>query len=154
LDWNLLDAGFRENLDIHHYFSPSGHAKHAAKQVEGADYIAEAKSPPKDPKPEPNIDYTTLELDSDDDSVDETEIPSGSLFDYHIPGILTKEEVEKLELDKWKFNVRNRFVDMEDLNGWEESKITDPQSLKGIVAELAAALGPEVVKGGSAVTLF
>lgn len=31
--------------------------------------------------------------------------------------------------------------------------ITDPQSLKGIVAELAASLGPEVVKR-SAVTII
>ena len=105
-----------------------------------------------DPKPEPDIDYTTLELDSDNDSVDETEIPPGSLFDYHIPGILSQEEVEKLKLDKWKFMLRNGFV--EDLKGWERGKLTDPQSLKGIVAELAAALGPEVVKGGSAVNLF
>ncbi len=114
----------------------------------------EARPHPKDSHPEPQIDYTTLELDSDNDSADETEMPEGSLFDYHVPGILTEEEVGKLELEKWQLLVRNMFVDMEDLNGWESSRITDPQSLKGIVAELAAALGPEVVSCGSAVKLF
>lgn len=43
---------------------------------------------------------------------------------------------------------------MEDLQGWEEGDVSDPQGLKGIVAELAAALGEEVVGGGSGVDLF
>ena len=111
-------------------------------------------TPKPEPEPEPDIDYTSLEIDSDDDSVDETEIPPGSLFDYRVPGILSQEEVGKLKLDKWKFLLRNGFVEMEDLKGWEEGKLTDPQSLRGIVAELAAALGPEVVNNGSAVNLF
>ena len=57
-------------------------------------------------------------------------------------------------LDNWKLLLRNMYVDMVDLDGWERGKVTDPQGLKGIVAELAAALGWEVVKGGSAVDLF
>lgn len=153
LDWNLLDADFRKKLDTHHYFSHSGNTTHTQTATESSG-TTEACQPSEAPNPEPNIDYTTLELDSDNDSADETEIPEGSLFDYHVPGILIKEQVDKLDLDHWKLLVRNMFVDMEDLNGWESSEITDPQSLKGIVAELAAALGPEVVGSGSAVNLF
>jgi arginyl-tRNA---protein transferase len=156
LEWNLLDSDLRKNLDTHHYFSLSGSIAHPEKYLD-RNGTTETKPPPEPSKqdPEPDIDYTTLEIDSDNDSADETEIPEGSLFDYHVPGILTKEEVEqKIDLDHWKLLVRRMFIDMEDLNGWEGSKITDPQSLKGIVAELAAALGPEVVGGGSAVNLF
>lgn len=153
LDWNLLDTDLRTNLDKHHYFSLSGTNKRNQSTLE-ANGTTEASPAPVSPKPEPDIDYTSLEIDSDDDSVDETEIPQGSLFDYHIPGILSQAEVGKLHLDKWKLLLRNGFVEMEDLKGWEEGKLSDPQSLKGIVAELAAALGPEVVKGGSAVNLF
>ena len=36
---------------------------------------------------------------------------------------------------------------------WETMSMTDPQSIKGIIAELAAVLGPKVVKN-SAVDLF
>jgi arginine-tRNA-protein transferase len=42
---------------------------------------------------------------------------------------------------------------LQDLVRWEESDIRNPQSIKGIVGELAATLGPELVES-SAVTLF
>ena len=41
----------------------------------------------------------------------------------------------------------------QDLKGWEDLHITDPQSIKGIAAELAATLGPKVMHH-SAVSLF
>lgn len=132
----------------------SSNAKRRVEEELEVSGKAEDNSSTKDANQEPQIDYTTLELDSDNESADETEIPEGSLFDYHVPGILTVEEVKKLKLEEWRLRVRNDFVEMKALRGWESSKVTDPQSLKGIVAELAAALGPEVVKGGSAVNLF
>ena len=154
MEWNLLDDNLRKSLDTHDYFSVSGSGKRSENDPE-TNGTSQPTPATKDTKPEPEIDYTSLEIDSDDDSADETEIPEGSLFDYRVPGILTKEEVEeKLDLDHWKLLVRRMFVDMEDLNGWEGSKITDPQSLKGIVAELGGALGPEVVRGGRAVSIF
>lgn len=42
---------------------------------------------------------------------------------------------------------------MQDLVGWERMPMDSPQSVKGIVAELAAVLGPKLVKD-SAVVLF
>jgi arginyl-tRNA---protein transferase len=154
LDWNLLDTEFRKNLDTHPYYSHSGTRKRLKTSLETNSTIQATERTPKEPKVEPQIDYTTLELDSDNDSADETEIPEGSLFDYHVPGILTKEEVERLKLGEWGLLVRTSFVEMNAVNGWDEMKVTDPQSIKGIVAELAAALGPEVFWGGSAVDLF
>lgn len=154
MEWNLLDNNLRKNLDTNHYFSLSGSNKDTSNIVK-TNSTSQAKSTAKDAQPETKIDYTSLEVDSDDGSADDTEIPEGSLFDYHVPGILTKEEVaEKLDLNHWKLLVRKMSVEMEDLHGWEDSEMTDPQSLKGIVAELAAALGPEVVGSGSAVNLF
>lgn len=41
----------------------------------------------------------------------------------------------------------------QDLRGWDEWKLDDPYSIKGIVGELAATIGPEVMKD-SAVVLF
>jgi arginyl-tRNA---protein transferase len=154
LDWNLLDTDFRTNLDTHPYYSHSGTRKRLNTSLETNSTTRAAVHTPKDPNPEPQIDYTTLELDSDNDSADETEIPEGSLFDYHVPGIMTKEEVERLRLGEWRLLVRTSFVAMKAVSRWDEMKVTDPQSIKGIVAELAAALGPEVFWGGSAVDLF
>lgn len=42
---------------------------------------------------------------------------------------------------------------VQDLDSWESSGLANPQAIKGIVGELAAVLGPTVVKE-SAVTLF
>ncbi|WEW57224.1 Arginyl-tRNA--protein transferase 1 [Emydomyces testavorans] len=77
-----------------------------------------------------------------------------SLFDIHMPGVLTLEKLKaQVDLDHWRLLVHNTLVEMTDLVGWETSNIKEPHAIKGIVAELAAALGPKVVKN-SAVVLF
>lgn len=98
-------------------------------------------------------DSEAYDLDSDPSDQEDMDIPEGSLFDYQIPGVLTKEEIGKLNLDKWKLVVRNMLVDFEDIRGWEQQSIEDPGSIKGIAAELAAAVGPNLLEN-SAVVLF
>lgn len=110
-----------------------------------------------------------------DPDVDETEI---SLFDLNMPGVLTLDEVKALNLNQWLLLYHGSFVQMEvrvqvpfffplpttmnsshtlickqDLVGWDQMPMDNPQSVKGIVAELAAVLGPKIVKD-SAVVLF
>ena len=92
-------------------------------------------------------------MDSDPSDPDDTEIPEGSLFDYHIPGVLKKEEVEMLNLGQMKLRVRANLIDLEDLRSWEEWKIDDPGTIKGIAAELIAATGPKLLVD-SALSLF
>jgi arginine-tRNA-protein transferase len=70
-----------------------------------------------------------------------------------MPGVLTVDEVKKLDLGSWPLLIHGSFVHMSDLVGWEKMPIDEPQSIKGIVAELAATLGPTVMKD-SAVVLF
>ncbi|PGH03885.1 hypothetical protein AJ79_07243 [Helicocarpus griseus UAMH5409] len=77
-----------------------------------------------------------------------------SLFDVHMPGVLTLQELqEQVDLDHWKLLAHGVLVEMTDLVPWDNSDIKNPQSIKGIVAELAAVLGPKVVEN-SAVVLF
>ncbi|KXG48020.1 Acyl-CoA N-acyltransferase [Penicillium griseofulvum] len=76
-----------------------------------------------------------------------------SLFDIGMPGVLTVPQVEALDLDHWLLFFNNNFVHMKDLVKWETMSMTSPMSIKGIVAELAAVLGPEIVRN-SAVDLF
>ncbi|CAL5868202.1 uncharacterized protein PFLUO_LOCUS2426 [Penicillium psychrofluorescens] len=76
-----------------------------------------------------------------------------SLFSIHMPGVLTLDEVKAIDLDHWYLVVHGSFVHMNDLVGWELMAMDSPQSVKGIVAELAAVLGPKLVKD-SAVVLF
>ena len=49
--------------------------------------------------------------------------------------------------------IYNWTDESQDLVGWEESNIMHPQAIKGIIGELAAVLGPKLVKE-SAVQLF
>jgi arginine-tRNA-protein transferase len=94
-----------------------------------------------------------------------------------MPGVLTLDEVNALNLGNWNLLYHGTFVhlsvswnlpwlntiaysteqrtddDLQDLVGWEKMAYNDPQSVKGIVGELAAALGPKIVKD-SAVVLF
>lgn len=77
-----------------------------------------------------------------------------SLFDIRMPGVLTADEVlTQLDLDHWLLLVHGNFVHMCDLVGWEEADLCNPQSIKGIVGELAAVLGADVVRQ-SACVLF
>ena len=71
-----------------------------------------------------------------------------------MPGILTRQELDdQIDLDNWLLLVRGIIVHMNDIVSWDESDMNNSRSLKGIVAELAAVLGPEVVEG-SVVSLF
>lgn len=77
-----------------------------------------------------------------------------SLFDIHMPGVLTADQVlSQLDLDHWLLLVHGSFVHMSDLVGWEDADLHSAQSIKGIVGELAAVLGVDVVRK-SACVLF
>ena len=42
-------------------------------------------------------------------------MPEGSLFDYNVPGIMSKDEVARLDLAHWKLLVRTSMVELEVL---------------------------------------
>ena len=158
LDWHRLDDDFRKKLDVRKYVSVSGDKEAEDARIHGPQ-LEQLKSGPS------RVEETTkeklgeklkgeeLEIDSDPSDPDDTEIPEGSLFDYHIPGVLKKEEVEMLNLGQMKLRVRANLIDLEDLRSWEEWKIDDPGTIKGIAAELIAATGPKLLVD-SALSLF
>ena len=164
LDWNLLDNDYRAKLDKRKYVSPSRDAK-----AEGTSAMSPVtNNDVQEPRTENGTtssddltkvkelnvaDHSDLEVDDDDSEADDSEIPEGSLFEYNIPGVLTKEEVAKLDLSHWKLIVRGDLIDLEDLRGWEESDLGDSGSIKGIAAELIAATGPGLLEC-SALNLF
>ncbi|GAD93427.1 arginine-tRNA-protein transferase [Paecilomyces variotii No. 5] len=128
--WDPLDGELSKKLDERPYVSLSRDRKLASQKESNQD--AEA----------PNQGKETEENDEE-----------MSLFDLHMPGVLTVEEVQALDLDHWFLLVHGSFLEMTDLVNWETSDIRNPQSIKGIIAELAAVLGPNIVKN-SAVVLF
>lgn len=171
LEWNPFNEEHRKKLDQKKYVSLS-HDRDVANGALSAEIppqsgseIARAEEADTGrTKPEqqagqasrePKLsDYRDdIEFDSDPSDVEDDEIPEGSLFTYNVPGVLKLEEVKKLDLNHWKLLVRNILVDLEDIRGWEDFKIEDPYSIKGIAAELIATTGPELMKD-SALVLF
>ncbi|EXJ54158.1 hypothetical protein A1O7_09495 [Cladophialophora yegresii CBS 114405] len=136
-EWNLFDDDYRQKLDKRKYVSPAHDSK------DGSEVAPRQKFD----------DEQDLEFDEAASDEEDAEIPEGSLFDYAIPGVLTKNEVERLDLNHWRLVVRNALIELEDLRGWEEWKIDDPGSIKGIAAELIAATGPKLLQN-SALVLF
>ncbi|KAJ5899315.1 arginine-tRNA-protein transferase [Penicillium taxi] len=122
--WDPLDGEFREKLDTRDYVSLS-----------------------KDRS------STNIEKSTPDSAIDPAKEKNLSLFTIKMPGVLTMDEVTALNLDTWHLLFHGTFVEMSDLVGWETMAMDNPQSIKGIVSELAACLGPIIVQN-SAVVLF
>lgn len=70
-----------------------------------------------------------------------------SLFDLRVPGLMSAEQIEQdYPLDQQRLAARGKLFEAEDLMAWEDGNVKDPSSLKGIVAELVACLGPTAAK--------
>ncbi|KAJ5688724.1 hypothetical protein N7462_003116 [Penicillium macrosclerotiorum] len=139
---------YKANFRPQYLLDPESYAWHPlngelSKKLDTRPYVSLSRDQ-STPAEDPN---TVSALDPD---VDEQEL---SLFDIHMPGALTLDQVKALNLDNWHLLYHGNFVQMEDLVGWEKLPMNDPQSVKGIIAELAAVLGPKIVKN-SAVVLF
>lgn len=124
-DWNLFDDTYRKQLDQRQYVSPSRDRKTAAAAGDSSSNPGASVTPSpvaveqnKEPETTKNraqtfADDKDLELDEADSDEEDAELPEGSLFDYNIPGILTKEEVGKLDLDHWRLVVRDTLIELE-----------------------------------------
>jgi arginyl-tRNA---protein transferase len=124
LEWNLLDDEYRRKLDARKYVSPSRDRKTRPLLIdEPSDGVATPASNPDNGKEQDtrkiraneHADDEQLELDDEDSENDDADIPEGSLFDYDIPGVLSKDEVSKLDLSRWKLLVRASLIDLEVL---------------------------------------
>ena len=130
----MFDDEYKKKLDVRSYVSPSadGKANVQSGKNDVVSNLSTAKIPIESTKVEqraathegkgdrkcsspPNED---VDFEVDSNSIqDETEIPAVSLFSYNMPGVLKREEVEKLDLDHWKLVVRNTLVEMEVSSG-------------------------------------
>ncbi|KIW94850.1 uncharacterized protein Z519_04828 [Cladophialophora bantiana CBS 173.52] len=160
-EWNLFDDKYRQELDKRKYFSPSHDRSHGVDAAESitqqavATASSDRSTAPKTTKERGRMfdDEHDLEFDEAPSDEEDAEIPEGSLFDYEIPGVLTKDEVNRLDLDHWRLLVGNTLIELEDLRDWEDWKIDDPDTVKGMAAELAAVAGPKLLQN-SALAIF
>ena len=87
--------------------------------------------------------YIAGEEDSDQKARHE----EGSLFDVGMPGVMTTEEVlAQTNLGAWKLKLGAMILELQDLGDWEETEVTERHTVKGVAAELAATIGPQLVR--------
>jgi hypothetical protein len=122
LTWNIFDDEYRKKLDTRSYVSPSRDERLGVESA-SREFPAQTPAPAVNGNGEPRTTKETgahfdddqdLEFDeAPSDEEDDAEIPEGSLFDYEIPGVLTKAEVQNLDLDHWRLVVRNTLIELE-----------------------------------------
>ncbi|MCJ1274838.1 Arginyl-tRNA--protein transferase 1 [Puttea exsequens] len=79
---------------------------------------------------------------NESDSIERPE----SAFDAGMPGAMAIEELEhQVDLGRWKLKIGNMIVPVEALEIWDDGDIV-PGTLKGVIAELAACIGPDLVR--------
>ncbi len=116
LEWCLFDETYKRELDKTPYVSLSRDRKQGPVATdENSQSQITATSASETTKERSTIfdDEQDLEFDEAPSDEEDAEIPEGSMFDYHIPGVLTKDKVKSLDLDHWRLVVRNNLVELE-----------------------------------------
>lgn len=72
-----------------------------------------------------------------------------SLLELGMPGVLSLTQLQQeIDLDDVKISLgRGGIHRTPDIVSWNDGSETDPSSIKGVIAEFAACLGPELVEG-------
>ncbi|CAL3972546.1 unnamed protein product [Diplocarpon coronariae] len=138
-EWNILDTELKQKLDKTKYISLSRERSGLA-----ADFSRQSGTP--------QTTDTVIDSDIAKDDVDFDEDPplldlDTPLFTRAMPGILTKTRLlNQVDLDSIKISVRGIEAEASHLASWQSSDIDSPNSIKCIIAELAAAVGHVIAK--------
>ncbi|TEA16056.1 Arginyl-tRNA--protein transferase 1 [Colletotrichum sidae] len=139
LEWDLMDKHVTDLLDRKPYLSLSKEKGNATPSQGDADthrFVVDD-----------NVPVELGGMDNDDSDVDRD--PT-FLFNTRMPGIMAAEEVRNLiDMDHLKLRIDGSGMTFEtgDLVAWQRQDIAQSGSLKGAVAELVAALGPDLLEG-------
>ncbi|KAK5997321.1 Arginyl-tRNA--protein transferase 1 [Cladobotryum mycophilum] len=84
--------------------------------------------------------------EDEDENQDENENGHGSLFYSRMPGIPSLYEMEKVNMDRISLKIfaSGPLFETSDLVNWKTSRVSDLSGIKHSVAELVAALGPDL----------
>lgn len=139
LTWDLLDQEALEIFDKKHYVSLSRDRQAVTEDTENSVSNSTAES---------SVESTNVDSDSEMDFSDEDDVDDISLFHSDMPGIVTVSDLEnKFDLDHIRVMSDNTdgFFFTAEANIWDRSSIREVGSLKSRIAELAAAVGPDLL---------
>ncbi|KAK4540644.1 hypothetical protein LTR36_008975 [Oleoguttula mirabilis] len=153
LQWDLLDEEMRSLMDRRKYASMSNERQRQARLQEHAGRVhCGDKSP--------TLTETTDESAEASATADEEEqvrhpVPvdafnSGlSLLELGMPGVLSLDELRaEVDLETMKVYLGQGGIhEMQDIVSWRDGNETNTKSIKGTIAEFAAAAGPAIASG-------
>ncbi|TPX07889.1 uncharacterized protein E0L32_010464 [Thyridium curvatum] len=146
LQWDPLDAEALAIFDKKQYVSLS-RERRAADDMDTSEVTKQTDAQAGVNDSSERIGSQEDEGDEDDDD-DEDEDEEGSfLLGSDMPGILSLEEAEQLDIDHIPLRLdtgRGLYL-TQDLTIWSSDTIRDHGSLKSRVAEMVAAMGPDVM---------
>jgi len=155
LSWDLLDDEMRRLMEKRKWVSMSREKRQ--KTIQAADNASKpAASFDASGEPllggAPPSSNALSEVDADLYPRPRYPIPADaadaglSLLEIGMPGVLSPLQVEsQIDLDTMRVTLgRGGLHQMEDIVSWHQGGELDPTSIKGVVAELAACLGPEL----------
>jgi arginine-tRNA-protein transferase len=137
--WDILDDDVKRRLDARKYVSLSREKRENIEALTANDRVS-VKDQAGD-----TIDTRQIE-DGNSDNESLSSMDDVSLFFRNMPGLLPQSELTHDLLDHIKLRVRGQVVETSDLVTWETGSIEDPESIKGIVAELVAVVGIDCAK--------
>ncbi|ORY64379.1 arginine-tRNA-protein transferase [Pseudomassariella vexata] len=95
----------------------------------------------------PNVESTHAEgeLSEPSDAEGEDSDEDQSLFYCNMPGIPSLEAMASVDLDQILVRLSRGFCAAGVLFDWDDERMDDPASAKGMVSEIVAAVGPELM---------
>ncbi|KAF2100023.1 arginyl-tRNA-protein transferase [Rhizodiscina lignyota] len=89
-------------------------------------------------------------------SVADIDQAGASVIECGMPGVMSVDELEQqIDLDDINIKISpTTITKTSNIVSWDSGSMTDLKSLKGIIAELAACVGPEVMNSGTLVANF
>ena len=135
LSWDPLDQTVLELLDKKPFVSLSlerAAQAQASQELNGS--LDATKSNPENDNDD--------SMDDDQDGGDGEDMEP--LLQSSMPGLPSILDMEDVDMDQMRVKAFGRLFETSDLVGWAENSVTDWPSLKASVAELVAAMGPDL----------
>lgn len=153
--WDPLNEDLRARLDLRKYVSMSRERRlhlHSLPlpSTTNADFRDDTGDNDQldGSNSDPNISADLLDYIHAQDP--EWHLNARSIFEAETPGAMKLEEfVQSVDLGKWNLKLPQYpgvLLRLEDLQSWAQHDLSEPGTLKGCAAELAAVLGPELVQ--------
>lgn len=165
LEWDLLDENMKILMEKRKYASMSRERERLMRKeqcVAGTTNRPDehGKSPVLPPAPnETPQDVDKNDLTQSGDPTEENDVSYPKPLDAHLsglsllelgmPGVMTLDQLQQADFDLSLMKVtlgKSTIHEMQDIVSWDAGSETDVKTIKGMIAEFVATVGPDIAK--------